>query len=68
MSRPFGSTTPLKRTRNENHAKTQSVDTGPAHKLKWDESARVAPLTWRATSRNAINDHCEFEIGFKRTI
>jgi hypothetical protein len=28
----------------------------------------VAPLAWRATTRNAINDHCEFEIGLKRTI
>jgi hypothetical protein len=28
----------------------------------------VAPLAWRTTSRNAINDHCEVEIGLKRTI
>jgi hypothetical protein len=30
-------------------AKTQSVATGTAHKLKLDESARVAPRAWRAT-------------------
>jgi hypothetical protein len=30
-------------------AKTQGVTTGTAHKLKLDESARVAPLAWRAT-------------------
>jgi hypothetical protein len=41
-------------------AKTQSVATSTAHKLKLNESARVA--------HNAINDHCEFEIGLKRTI
>jgi hypothetical protein len=35
-------------------AKTQSVATGTAHKLKLDESARVPPLAWRATSRNVI--------------
>jgi hypothetical protein len=49
-------------------AKTQSIATGTAHKLKLDESARVASLERRATSRNVINDHCEFEIGLKRTI
>jgi hypothetical protein len=37
----------------------------------WTKARRtrsVAPLAWRATSRNVINDHCEFEIGLKRTI
>jgi hypothetical protein len=28
----------------------------------------LVPLAWRTTSRNVINDHCEFEIGLKRTI
>jgi hypothetical protein len=32
------------------------------HKLKLDESARVAPLVWRATSRNVINEHCELKL------
>jgi hypothetical protein len=41
---------------------------GTAHKLKLDESVRVVPLAWHATSRNVINDLCEFEIGLKRAI
>jgi hypothetical protein len=36
------------------------------HKLKLDESARVAPLAWRAESRNVINNHRIFEIGLKQ--
>jgi hypothetical protein len=54
-------------------AKTQSVIPGTAYKLNLDESAKNSQrasgaLAWRATSRNVIDDHCEFEIGLKRTI
>jgi hypothetical protein len=49
-------------------AKTQSVATCTAHKLKFDEGAENSQgaLAWRATSRNVIIDHCEFEIGLKK--
>jgi hypothetical protein len=50
-------------------AKTRSVATGTAHKLKFDKSAENSQCTSGAAcmTRNVINDHCEFEIGLKRT-
>jgi hypothetical protein len=40
-----------------------------AHKLKLDESAENSQRASGAArmARNVINDHCEFEIGLKRT-
>jgi hypothetical protein len=51
-------------------AKIQSVATGTAHKLNLDESAENSQRASGAAcmARNVINDHCELEIGLKRTI
>jgi hypothetical protein len=50
--------------------KTQNVATGTAHKLNLNESAENSQRASGAArmARNALNDHCEFKIGLKRTI
>jgi hypothetical protein len=49
--------------------KTQHVATGTAHKLNLNESAENSQREIASgAARNAINGHCEFKIGLKRTI
>jgi hypothetical protein len=51
-------------------AKTQSVATDAAHELKFDESTENSQRAsgTACMACYVINDHCEFEIGLKRTI